>query len=119
MRRSPLALLDPLGDTSFQRVDRDRDACRNTFAQSLLAAPVRDTPYRHWLLHDVLPLDMAAAMDALPFPAPALNGVSGSREIHNNTRRYVDARRDRRSIRSAAAWPTPSSTRTPSPSSRM
>jgi hypothetical protein len=34
---------------------------------------------------------MAAALEALPFPAPVLDGVSGSREIHNNTRRYVDA----------------------------
>ena len=33
---------------------------------------------------------MAAALDALPFEAPQLHGVSGSREIHNNTRRYVD-----------------------------
>jgi len=38
----------------------------------------------------VLPADVAQAMDDLPFDAPALNGVSGSREIHNNTRRYLD-----------------------------
>jgi hypothetical protein len=41
-------------------------------------------------MRDVLPAHVSAAMDALPFPAPALHGVSGSREIHNNTRRYVD-----------------------------
>lgn len=92
MRRSPLALLDPHGDTSSPvATDRDRDACRATFAQSLLAAPVRETPYRHWLLQGVLPADMAESLNALPFPAPALEGVSGSREIHNNTRRYIDA----------------------------
>ena len=34
---------------------------------------------------------MAKRLDALPFAAPALDGESGSREIHNNTRRYVDA----------------------------
>jgi hypothetical protein len=33
---------------------------------------------------------MAQALDALPFEAPPLDGVSGSREIHNNTRRYID-----------------------------
>jgi hypothetical protein len=38
-------------------------------------------------MRDVLPAHVSAAMDALPFPAPALHGVSGSREIHNNTRR--------------------------------
>ena len=86
MRRSPLALLD-----SGSAQDAVREACRTTFAASLTAAVADDNPYRHWLLSDVLPQDVADAMDALPFPPPALNGVSGSREIHNNTRRYVDA----------------------------
>jgi hypothetical protein len=39
----------------------------------------------------MLPADVVQALDALPFEAPALDGVSGSREIHNNTRRYIDA----------------------------
>jgi hypothetical protein len=92
MRRSPLALLDPLGDmSSLAAVDRDREACRTAFAESLRSAVANDEPYRHWLLRDVLPAKVAAGMDALPFSAPALDGVSGSREIHNNTRRYVDA----------------------------
>jgi hypothetical protein len=43
------------------------------------------------VLRDVLPAPMAARLDALPFVAPSLDGVSGSREIHNNTRRYIDA----------------------------
>jgi hypothetical protein len=69
----------------------ERDACRDSFAKSLAAARPQDDPYRHWILQNVLPAPVAAAMEALPFPAPALNGVSGSREIHNNTRTYVDA----------------------------
>ena len=87
MQRSPLALLDHPGDA----VAAERDACRAHFARSLTSAVAQNEPYRHWMLQDVLPADMAAAMDALPFPAPALNGLSGSREIHNNTRRYIDA----------------------------
>jgi hypothetical protein len=87
MRRSPLALLDLPGDP----VVAERDACRASFAHSLKSGIARDEPYRHWMLQHVLPADMAAAMDALPFPAPALNGLSGSREIHNNTRKYIDA----------------------------
>ncbi len=91
MRRSPLALLDPLGGaSSLDAADRDREACRVSFAQSLRAATAEDVPYQHWLLRDVLPDPVAKAMDALPFTAPPLDGVSGSREIHNNTRRYVD-----------------------------
>jgi hypothetical protein len=69
----------------------ERDACRDSFAKSLAAARPQDEPYRHWILQNVLPGSVAAAMDALPFPAPTLDGVSGSREIHNNTRTYVDA----------------------------
>lgn len=92
MRRSPLALLDPRGDISpLSAVERGREACRASFAQSLRSAPAADMPYRHWILRDVLPDDIASAMDSLPFVAPPLDGVSGSREIHNNTRRYVDA----------------------------
>jgi hypothetical protein len=92
MRRSPLALLDPHGGASSPgAADRDREACRASFVQSLLTAAAEDEPYRHWLLRDVLPGDVAAALDALPFSAPPLDGVSGSREIHNNTRRYIDA----------------------------
>ncbi|HEX3366313.1 hypothetical protein [Phenylobacterium sp.] len=90
MHRSPLALLDPPGETASV-IAAARDACRDSFAKSLAAARPQDKPYRHWILRDVLPASVAAAMDALPFPAPALNGVSGSREIHNNTRTYVDA----------------------------
>ena len=94
MQRSPLALLEPPDDTSPQDSAAStaaRDACRASFVNSLAAAPVHEAPYRHWILSDVLPADLAAEMDALPFEAPALDGVSGSREIHNNTRTYVDA----------------------------
>jgi len=91
MRRSPLALRDPPGAASARGPrGRDAEACRDAFARSLRAAPADDNPYRHWLLSDVLPSPVAAALDALPFEAPALDGVSGSREIHNNTRRYID-----------------------------
>ncbi|MFI4964778.1 MAG: hypothetical protein ACHP9T_05355 [Caulobacterales bacterium] len=90
MHGSPLALLDPSDDSSSANPS-GREACGASFARSLLAAAVQDAPYRHWLLSDVLPAPIAAAMDALPFAAPPLDGLSGSREIHNNTRRYIDA----------------------------
>ena len=87
MRRSSLALQD----SQTAAGPAGRDACRATFEASLRAATIQERPYRHWLLTHVLPSDMAQAMDALPFAPPALDGISGSREIHNNTRRYVDA----------------------------
>jgi hypothetical protein len=38
----------------------------------------------------MLPADVAAALDALPLHAPDLHGLSGARELHNNTRSYLD-----------------------------
>jgi hypothetical protein len=87
LRRSPLDLLDS-GPAAI--VEAQREACRLGFAASLDHAERQERPYRHWLLTEVLPTDVAQALDALPFEAPALDGVSGSREIHNNTRRYID-----------------------------
>ncbi len=58
---------------------------------SIAASQRSDTPYRHWNLDGCLPQDAVAAALALPFDAPALDGVSGKRELHNNTRRYFDA----------------------------
>ncbi len=85
-------MLKSLGETSSLRaIERDRDACRASFEKSLTSASVSDTPYRHWLMRDVVPGEVAQALDAIPFLAPPLDGVSGSREIHNNTRRYIDA----------------------------
>jgi hypothetical protein len=49
-----------------------------------------ERPYRHWLVARCLPEDMVETALALPFPAPALGGVSGKREVHNATRVYFD-----------------------------
>jgi hypothetical protein len=50
-----------------------------------------DAPYRHHLLDDVLPADVADELAELPFAAPSLDGVSGRRELHNDKRSYFDA----------------------------
>jgi hypothetical protein len=50
-----------------------------------------ETPYRHWFLRGCLPDDTLDAVLALPFEAPPLDGISGKRELHNNTRKYFDA----------------------------
>jgi hypothetical protein len=60
-------------------------------AASLAAGKRFEDPYRHWLLTDVFDAETASALSGLPFPAPELGGVSGARELHNDTRRYVDA----------------------------
>jgi hypothetical protein len=72
------------------RVEFDAEACRNRFRESLVAAETSETPFRHWILERMLPDAVAAELDRLPFPAPDLGGESGSRELHNATRRYLD-----------------------------
>jgi hypothetical protein len=49
-----------------------------------------DKPYRHWFVTGCLPPAVADEITTLPFPPPALGGVSGKREIHNATRKYFD-----------------------------
>ncbi|HRD77870.1 MAG TPA: 2OG-Fe(II) oxygenase [Hyphomicrobiaceae bacterium] len=67
-----------------------RDAIVDQLLASFAAGRRAEAPYPHWFLKDCV---SSAALDeilALPFPAPALGGVSGKREIHNATRRYFD-----------------------------
>ena len=58
---------------------------------SIDAARRNAEPYRHWFLTSCLPTEVVATINALPFEAPALGGVSGKREVHNATRKYFDA----------------------------
>jgi hypothetical protein len=61
-----------------------------TFIQCVDDAKRSETPYRHWSLTGCFPADTVDDILALPFEAPSLEGVSGKRELHNNTRRYFD-----------------------------
>jgi hypothetical protein len=58
---------------------------------SIEASECSEVPYRHWLLRHCLPEAAVAPIQTLPFPPPALDGVSGRRELHNATRKYFDA----------------------------
>ena len=48
-----------------------------------------DTPYRYWLPHAMLPVDLARAVPALPFPPPVIEDTLGKRETHNAQRIFV------------------------------
>ncbi|HWG04480.1 MAG TPA: 2OG-Fe(II) oxygenase [Beijerinckiaceae bacterium] len=50
-----------------------------------------DEPYRHFLVETLFPETVCHALRDLPFAAPLLEGLSGKRELHNDTRRYFDA----------------------------
>src|SRR5262245_53848841 len=60
------------------------------FIKSIESGKRSDRPYRHWLINNCLPPDTVDDVIALPFEAPSLDGISGKRELHNNTRKYFD-----------------------------
>jgi hypothetical protein len=64
-------------------------------ADSVLASVEKrrgfDDPYIHFFVKDLFPAKVYRALAGLPFAAPELDGVSGKRELHNDTRRYFDA----------------------------
>jgi hypothetical protein len=68
-----------------------KDAIVSSLIKSFDAAKQFETPYRHWLIENCLPQQVVDEILGLPFPAPALDGVSGKREVHNATRKYFDA----------------------------
>lgn len=61
------------------------------FAASLARRRSFDEPYRHYLIDNCFPRDVADELADLPFAAPTLDGVSGKRELHNDQRSYFDA----------------------------
>ena len=66
-------------------------AIADAFCKSALDAAMQPRPYRHFLMSGLFPARVARALNDLPFPAPSLGGVSGKRELHNDTRSYFDA----------------------------
>lgn len=72
-------------------LDADLKPLLSALAESLCTTKPLVSPFRHWLLENVLPETVARELSTLPFEAPDLHGVSGKRELHNDTRQYFDA----------------------------
>jgi hypothetical protein len=66
-------------------------ADRDSFLTALDGSQRVTKPYRHWLMQDILPLDQAEALHALPVPAPSGLVFNGRRETNNSTRYYFNA----------------------------
>ncbi len=64
---------------------------KKTILASFAAAEQHSDPYPYFLVSDVVPSQVLAELQDLPFPAPELGGVSGTREVHNKSRSYFDA----------------------------
>jgi hypothetical protein len=67
-----------------------KDAIKESIRNSIQNAQANSEPYPHWVLNDFFPADVYAELRDLPFVAPDLGGVSGTREVHNATRVYFD-----------------------------
>ena len=61
-----------------------------SFVRSVDTAKRSERPYTNWSLVHCFPDDVVDDILALPFEPPSLDGVSGKRELHNNTRKYFD-----------------------------
>ncbi len=61
------------------------------FIASLTASQRHARPWRHWLLDDLYPAELTAALEALPFAPPSGVLHEGRREINNSTRVFFDA----------------------------
>ncbi|MFO0986882.1 MAG: 2OG-Fe(II) oxygenase [Alphaproteobacteria bacterium] len=68
----------------------DADAViSSAFARCLARADARTAPFRHWLLADVLPPDVAHALAGLVLPPPIDAETRGKRETHNQQRVFL------------------------------
>jgi hypothetical protein len=76
---------------SPERLGAAAERVADAFAASIAKRRAFDAPYRHYLIENCFPKDVADELAALPFAAPALDGVSGKRELHNDQRSYFDA----------------------------
>jgi hypothetical protein len=63
-------------------------ATKRAILQSVGAANRHYEPYCYWLLQDVFPRAVYDDLKVMPFVAPDLGGVSGTREAHNADRVY-------------------------------
>jgi hypothetical protein len=68
----------------------DTQAVIADLAKSFAGAARSETPYRHWTLSNVFGPAITHALSTLDFPTQELAGVSGARELHNDTRQYFD-----------------------------
>lgn len=66
------------------------DRVFESFTNALVRAERFEEPYRHWMLSGLLPVDIVFELRRLGFPVAELGGVSGKRELHNDTRHYFD-----------------------------
>ncbi|MEI8396786.1 MAG: hypothetical protein WCF85_18790, partial [Rhodospirillaceae bacterium] len=59
------------------------------FSAAVRASVLGETPYRHWRLCDVLPIDICTGILTLPIVPSMLGNTDGTRNSYNNRRTFV------------------------------
>jgi len=75
---------------SAERIEFSVDDIKASICACLAAMQRHDAPYRHWTLTSMLPEIVVDALMAMPFVAQETHGLSGKRELHNDSRTYFD-----------------------------
>jgi hypothetical protein len=72
------------------------DPAGSQIRRAILDGRQQERPFRHWLLREVLPPALCAAVRALPFDPAFVDDTLGKRETHNAQRIFVSAANRRR-----------------------
>lgn len=65
---------------------------KQSLQRSVYSAEAHESPYPHWFVRGVFPLEIHDTLKIAPFPVGDLGGVSGTREAHNPDRVYFSGR---------------------------
>ena len=65
------------------------DAIAAQFCQAVRASQRSDTPYRHWKLKDVFPIDLCTGILTLPIAPPIVGRTDGTRNTYNASRCFI------------------------------
>jgi hypothetical protein len=65
------------------------EAIAEHFCRAVQASDRADTPYRHWKLRDVLPVDVCTGILTLPIVPPDLGRTDGTRNSYNASRCFI------------------------------
>jgi len=65
------------------------DAIAEQFCRAVRESQRSDTPYRHWKLKDVFPIDLCTGILTLPIAPPVLGKTDGTRNTYNDSRCFI------------------------------
>ena len=65
------------------------DEVEKHFVRALRELRCEETPYRHWLLNGVLPIDICTGILTLPIAPPLVGRTDGTRGTYNDQRTFI------------------------------